>query len=362
MASRRFRLDPSTFASDEAKVGLERQQERLRPPASSPGPRRVSPYDDVTILDAIGHTPLVRLQHLAADARNEVWVKCEHLNPGGSVKDRIALAIVDAAEREGRLAAGSTLVEATAGNTGIGLAIVAALRGYQLVCVMPEKMSVDKRRALRALGAEVVVTDNAPPDDPRNFKHVARRLAADRGALLTDQFNNVANPDVHERTTGVEIWEQMQGRIGAFVAGVGTGGSITGVGRALKARSSTVKVVLADPAGSRLAGLVNDGALGPDGSYLVEGIGSSDVSAVFDPGVVDWAETIDDTLSFDTAEALVRREGLLVGGSAGTSVAAALRVARRDDVDGPVVALLPDGWDRYYTTHFDPAWRQKKGV
>ena len=328
----------------------------LDTPRGSPG------CDVTTILESIGHTPLVRLQHLAADARNEVWVKCEHLNPGGSVKDRIALAIVDAAERDGRLSPGGTLIEATAGNTGIGLAIVAALRDYRLICVMPEKMSVDKRRALRALGAEVVLTDDAPPDDPRNFKHVARRLADERGALLTDQFNNVANPDVHERTTGLEIWEQTEGRVAAFVAGVGTGGSLTGVGRALKARSSTIKIVLADPAGSRLAGLVNDGALGADGKYLVEGIGSGDVSAVFDPSVVDWAETVDDRTSFDTAEALVRREGLLVGGSAGTSVAAALRVARRDDVDGAVVALLPDGWDRYYATHFDPAWRQDKGV
>jgi len=315
-----------------------------------------------SILDTIGDTPLVRLQHLAADAPNEVWVKCEHLNPGGSVKDRIALAIVDAAEREGRLSPGDILVEATAGNTGIGLAIVAALRGYRLVCVMPEKMSVDKRRALRALGAEVVVTDNARPDDPKNFKHVARRLAAEREGLLTDQFNNRANPQVHEQTTGPEIWNQTGGRVAAFVAGVGTGGTLTGVGRALKARSPEVKVVLADPQGSRLAGLVNDGALGPDGNYLVEGIGSSDVSEVFDPSVVDWAETVDDRTSFDTAEALVRREGLLVGGSAGTSVAAALRVARRNDISGPVVALLPDGWDRYYTTHFDPEWRRDKGV
>jgi cystathionine beta-synthase len=313
-----------------------------------------------SILDTIGDTPLVPLGRLAEGTRVPVWVKCEHMNPGGSVKDRIALAICDAAEREGRLRPGGTLVEATAGNTGVGLALVAAVRGYSLICVMPEKMSVDKRRSLAALGAEVVITDNAPPSDPRNFQQVAKRIAADRGALLTDQFDNPANPGVHERTTGPEIWAQCGERVGAFVAGSGTGGTITGVGRFLKSKSPEVKVVLADPVGSRLAGLVNAGALGDDGSYLVEGIGSSVVPAVLDPSVIDWAERVDDRTSFEMASRLVRQEGLLVGGSAGTAVAAALRVARREDVQGPVVALLPDSWDRYQTTHFDPAWLAEK--
>ncbi|MCA9621392.1 MAG: cysteine synthase family protein [Myxococcales bacterium] len=297
------------------------------------------------VLEAIGNTPLIRLARLAPD--RQVWAKCEHLNPGGSVKDRIALAIVDAAEASGTLEPGGLLVEATAGNTGVGLALVAAVRGYRLLCVMPEKMSHDKRRALRALGAEVVITDNAPPQDPRNFQQVARRLAAERGGYLTDQFNNVQNPAIHERTTGPEIWAQCEGRVAAFVAGVGTGGSITGVGRFLKARDPDVKIVLADPRGSRLAGLIERGELGDDGSYLVEGIGSSVVPQTFDPSVVDWAETVSDAESFAMAEALVRREGLLVGGSAGTAVVAALRVAEK--VEGPVVALLPDAWDRYRT-------------
>jgi cysteine synthase len=275
-------------------------------------------------------------------------VKCEHLNPGGSVKDRLALALVDDAERRGALAPGATLVEATAGNTGVGLALVAAVRGYQLVCVMPEKMSEEKRQSLRALGAEVVITDNAPPGDPRHFQEVARRLAAERGnAFLTDQFCNPANPRVHEETTGPEIWAQCDGRVGAFVAGVGTGGTLTGVGRYLKARDPRVRVVLADPTGSRLAGLIRDGALGEGSSYLVEGIGSSVVPATFDPAVVDDAEVVSDRESFETAQRLVREEGLLVGGSAGTAVAAALRVADDPRIDGPVVALLPDAWDRY---------------
>ena len=314
-----------------------------------------------SVLDAIGDTPLVKLRRVAREL--DVWVKCEHLNPGGSVKDRMALAIVDAAERAGELAPGATLVEATAGNTGVGLALVAAVRGYRVVCVMPEKMSHDKRRALRAMGCEVIITDNAPPGDPKNFQVVARRIAEERGAVLTDQFNAAANPLIHEATTGPELWRQTEGRIAAFVAGVGTGGTITGVGRYLKRQAaraeSTVKIVLADPAGSRLAGLVNDGALGDDGRYLVEGIGSSEKPGVLQHEVIDWAETVGDAESFDMAARLVREEGLLVGGSSGTAVAAAIRVAARDDIAGPVVALLPDHWDRYHSTIFDEAWMQR---
>jgi cysteine synthase len=238
-----------------------------------------------TTLDLIGRTPLVPLNRIAAGCRVPVLAKCEHLNPGGSVKDRIARAIVEDAERHGLLRPGMTLIEATAGNTGVGLALVAAARGYRLVCVMPEKMSPDKRLTLAALGAEVIITPNAPPDDPRNFQQAARRLAAERGWFLTDQFNHPANPRVHEATTGPEILEQCGGRVGAFVCGVGTGGTITGVGRFLKAHSPGVKI----------------------------------------------------------------EEGLLVGGSSGTAVAAALRVASRGALTGPVVVVLADSWDRYYS-------------
>ena len=300
-----------------------------------------------SILDKIGNTPLVRLQRMAQGLAAPVLVKCEHMNPGGSVKDRIALAIVDDAERRGVLAKGATMIEATAGNTGMGLALVAAVRGYKLVCVMPEKMSQDKRDALRLLGAEVIVTKNAPPTDPDNFQNVARRLAKERGYFLTDQFENAANPAVHERTTGPEIFEQTRGELGAFVAGVGTGGTLTGVGRALKKRDPSIRVVLADPIGSGLAGWVEARAMGPDAAYQVEGIGSSKVPGTFDASVVDAAERVSDEESFETTRRLLVEEGLLVGGSAGTAVAAALRIAARGDVTRPVVALLPDGWDRY---------------
>jgi cysteine synthase len=310
-----------------------------------------------TILDHIGRTPLVPLCNVARGLSVPVLVKCEHLNPGGSVKDRIAVAIVDDAERRGLLTPGATLVEATAGNTGLGLALVAALRGYRLVCVLPEKMSLEKRQALRAVGAEVVVTPNAAPSDENNFQNVARRLASERGWFLTDQFCNSANVAVHERTTGPEIFEQTGGLIAAFVAGVGTGGTITGVGRCLKRANPAVRVVLADPVGSGLGDWVRTGVVGHDAKYEVEGIGSSKPPDILDRAVIDEVENISDAESFAMARRLIREEGLLVGGSAGTAVVAALRVARSGRADGPVVALLPDSWDRYLSRawmHSDP--------
>jgi cysteine synthase len=308
------------------------------------------------ILEHIGRTPLVPLRRLAAGLPVPVLVKCEHMNPGGSVKDRIALAIVADAEARGLLAPGATLIEATAGNTGVGLALVAAARGYKLVCVMPEKMSVDKRVALATLGAQVIITPNAPPSSADNFRNVARRLAEERGWFLTDQFCNPANVRVHAETTAVEILEQTGGRIGAFVAGAGTGGTISGVGLCLKAQVPGVRIVLADPVGSALADWVETGQLGPDGSYAVEGIGGSEAPANLHRAVIDAAERVTDDESFAIALRLIREEGLLVGGSAGTNVAAALRVAARGGVDGPVVTLLPDAWDRYRTKPWMRAW------
>jgi len=308
------------------------------------------------ILEHIGGTPLVPLSRIAHDLPVPVLVKCEHLNPGGSVKDRIAKAIVDDAETRGVLRSGMTLVEATAGNTGVGLALVAAARGYRLVCVMPAKMCIDKRVALASLGARVVITPNAPPSSPDNFRNVAERMAAEHGWFLTDQFKNPVNIRIHEETTGAEILEQTNGRVGAFVAGAGTGGTITGVGRRLKAALPNVLIVLADPVGSALADWVESGRLGPDGTYAVEGIGGSEAPENLHRDVLDSAERVSDEESFAMVKRLVREEGLLVGGSAGTNVVAALRVAARGRIDGPVVTVLPDGWDRYRTTPWMQQW------
>lgn len=310
----------------------------------------------MSVLEHIGRTPLVRLERLGRGFAVPVLAKCEHMNPGGSIKDRIARAIVEDAERRGVLHPGATLVEATAGNTGVGLALVAAARGYGLVCVMPEKMSVDKRVALAALGARVVVTPNAPPSSPDNFRNVARRMAEEHGFFLTEQFENPANVRVHAETTAAEILEQTGGRIGAFVAGAGTGGTISGVGRRLKEALPRVRIVLADPVGSALADWVETGVLGKDGSYAVEGIGGSEAPKNLHRDVIDAAERIPDAESFATTRRLVREEGLLVGGSAGTNVAAALRLAARGDLDGPVVTVLPDAWDRYRTKPWMQEW------
>jgi cysteine synthase len=308
------------------------------------------------ILERIGRTPLVPLERIARGLSVPVLVKCEHMNPGGSIKDRIALAIVEDAESRGVLRPGMTMVEATAGNTGVGLALVAATRGYGLVCVMPEKMSIDKRAALAALGARVIVTLNAPPSSPDNFRSVARRMAQENGWFLTDQFNNPANVRAHEETTGAEILEQTGGRVGAFVAGAGTGGTLTGVGRRLKAALPGVRVVLADPLGSGLADWVETGRLGADGSYAVEGVGASEVPNNLHRDVIDAAERVSDEESFAMVRRLVREEGLLVGGSAGTNVVAALRIAARGGLDGPVVSVLPDSWDRYRAKPWMQGW------
>jgi cysteine synthase len=301
-----------------------------------------------SIVDCIGNTPMVRLRRVAAGLPVPVLGKCEFLNPGGSVKDRIARAILDDAEQQGLLKPGMTLVEATAGNTGVGLALLAAVRGYWLACVLPTKMSADKQAALAALGAEVIVVPNAPLSSPDNFQNVARRLAQERGWFLTDQFAHPANPRVHETTTGPEILAQCGGRVGTFVSGIDTGGTITGVGRFLRRQCPGARIILADPVGSRLAHLIDPAHPDQDAAYQVEGIGGSALPPVCDSSVIDGAERVTDEDSFAMAGRLMREEGLLVGGSSGTAVVAALRVAARG-AEGPVVAVLADSWDRYFS-------------
>ena len=299
------------------------------------------------ILDAIGNTPLVQLRRIGANLPVPIYAKCEHMNPGGSIKDRIAKAILEDGEQRGILSSGMTIIEATAGNTGIGLAIVAAVRGYKLVCVMPEKMCADKRVALTSLGAEVIVTPNLPPSDPGNFRNVARQLSKERGWYLTDQFCNPANIRIHEQTTGEEILHQTSWNVGAFVAGAGTGGTITGVGRRLKSAIQSVQVILADPIGSGLADWVETGMIGKDAAYGIEGIGASQAPDNLHRDVIDGAERVSDEESYAMVHRLIREEGLLVGGSSGTNVVAAVRVASRGGFKGPVVTVLPDSWDRY---------------
>src|SRR5438105_1698261 len=290
-----------------------------------------------TILQSIGWTPLVRVRRLAEGLPPRIYAKLEMQNPGGSVKDRVGLAMIAEAERNGSLRPGGTIIEATAGNTGVGLAMAAAVMGYRCICVLPDKMSGEKIRLLKAYGAEVVITaTNVAPDSPESYNGVADRLAHEiPGAWRPNQFTNLANPDIHYRTTGREVWEQTEGRVTVFVAGVGTGGTLSGVARYLKEQNPDVKIVGADPEGSVLSG-------GTPRPWKVEGIGEDFVPKTFNSQLVDEWIRISDAESFHTARALARREGLLVGGSSGTAVAAALRYARRLTGEHLVVALCAD--------------------
>jgi cystathionine beta-synthase len=304
-----------------------------------------------TILQSIGRTPLVRLRRMAEGLKASVYVKLESQNPGGSVKDRVGLAMIAEAERRGWLRPGGTIIEATAGNTGVGLAMVAAVRGYRCIFVLPDKMSNEKIALLKAYGADVVITPTSvAPDSPDSYNGVADRLAREiPGAWRPNQFTNLANPEVHYRTTGHEIWEQTEGKITAFVAGVGTGGTITGVARYLKEQNPEVHIVGADPEGSVLSG-------DKPRPWKVEGIGEDFVPKTFNSQMVDEWIRVSDAESFHTARALSRREGILAGGSSGTNVAAALRYARRLTSGELVVALVPDTGRNYLSKFFDDDW------
>ncbi|MBC7544042.1 MAG: cystathionine beta-synthase [Candidatus Sericytochromatia bacterium] len=309
-----------------------------------------------TILELIGNTPLVRLRRVTRGIKATVLAKVETLNPGGSVKDRIAMQIVADAENAGLLQAGGTIVEATAGNTGVGLALVAAIKGYRCIFVMPDKMSEDKIRLLRAYGADVVITPSSVAhDSPDSYTSVAKRLAAETpGGFLANQFYNNSNPDAHYRTTGPEIWEQSDGKVDMFVAGAGTGGTLTGVGRYLKEHNPHCQIVLADPEGSTLSG---DHAR----PYKVEGIGQDYIPGTLDMSVIDRFERVTDKDAFLMARRVTREEGIMMGGSSGTAVVAALRAARELEAGQTCVVLISDTGRNYMTKVFSDDWMKENG-
>jgi len=317
------------------------------------------------ILETLGSTPMVRLNSVARDVAPEVLAKVEFFNPGGSVKDRIGLAIIEEAERSGRLKPGGTIVEGTSGNTGVGLAIAAAIKGYRCVFVMPDKMSAEKIQLLRAFGARVVITPTAvEPDDPRSYYSVSRQLVENTpNSILANQYHNPVNPQVHYETTGPELWEQTAGRIDVFIAGMGTGGTISGVGRYLKEKNPKVQIVGVDPEGSMLYDLFHTGREVPAHAYRVEGIGEDFLPSTLDFSYVDDVIRVNDQESFLMTRRLVREEGLFVGGSSGSALAGALKYIRREQLgsDKRVVVLLPDSGSRYLSKVFNDDWMRENG-
>jgi cysteine synthase A len=316
----------------------------------------------------IGRTPLLRLNLASEQTGCEILAKAEFMNPGGSIKDRTALGLLLDAERQGQIRAGGTIVEGTAGNTGIGLALLGASRGYRTVIFMPETQSREKIDALRVTGAQVRLVPAVPYKDPGHYAHQARAHAealnriAPGSAWFADQFDNTANRDWHQATTGEEIWEETQGRVDGFVCASGTGGTLAGVGRALKARKPDVRIALADPAGSALAHHINHGSLEASGSSISEGIGSSRITANFQDAPIDLAWSIPDDESVPLTHELLHHEGWCVGGSSGVNLAGAIRLARQLGPGHTIVTVLCDSGTRYQAKLFNPEFLRDKGL
>lgn len=316
-----------------------------------------------SILELIGNTPLVRLNKIPGPGAAELVVKVEFFNPGGSVKDRIGFRIIEDAEKSGRLKPGGTVVEATSGNTGAGLAIACAIKGYRAIFVLPDKQSQEKVRYLKALGAHVVVTPTAvAPEDPRSYYSVSRRLAEETpNAILADQYYNPVNPWSHYVSTGPEIWEQTDGQLDFFVAGLGTGGTISGTGKYLKEKNPNIKIIGVDVQGSILHHFFLTGEMAEAEQYLVEGIGEDFIPGTMDMSVIDEIITVGDRESFMMARRLAREEGIFCGGSCGSALVGATQVARREGPGKRVVCILPDHGDRYLSRFWNDEWMMDKG-
>jgi cystathionine beta-synthase len=326
-------------------------------------PAHEQPYESV--LDTIGWTPLIRLHRVSAGIRTPVYAKAEFFNPGGSVKDRIGLAMIEAAEREGRLKPGGLVVEATSGNTGVGLALAAAVKGYRCIFTMPDKMSQEKARLLRALGAEVIITPTAvAPDHPDNYIMKGRAIAAAHpNAIFADQHYNPVNPDVHYRTTGPELWTQTAGKLTHFVCAPGTGGTVSGAGRYLKERNPKIRVIAGDPVGSIYKEYAAGHTKGEGAPYKVEGIGGDKIPTSLHFDVIDEWLTVSDRDAMQMSRRLAKEEGLFCGGSTGVNVVAALDVARRlDDPQALVVTVLSDTGERYLSKVYNEEWLRENQI
>jgi cystathionine beta-synthase len=315
------------------------------------------------VIDAIGNTPIVRLNNVTKGLRAEIFVKLEFANPGGSIKDRIAPFIVDQAEKSGKLKPGGTIVEATSGNTGMGLAMIAAVKGYKCVCVMSSKQSVDKQNMLKAMGVEVVVCPaEVEPTDPRSYYSVAKKIAAERpNAILGNQYDNPANGEAHYRTTGPEIWTQMGHRLDFYVAGVGTGGTISGTSKFLKEVNPKLKTIGIDPVGSILTDYHQTGKIVEAHSYLIEGVGEDIIPDNVKFNLIDEMVKVNDQESIEMLHRLAKEEGIFSGASSGMAVAGAIKYAQKLS-GGRMLVIIPDNGSKYLSKFFNEAWLKEKGI